>query len=104
MLPTKAHLEAANLYAEKLYDVAKAAIHYKRVIGLNPEHPQAEEIRDWLNLANIKNSISEFHAVEGRYPKSLNELVKEGYYSKMPAAPRGMRYVYNPKTGQVGVK
>ena len=25
-------------------------------------------------------------------------------YSKLPAAPRGMRYVYNPKTGQVGVK
>ena len=30
-------IEAANLYAEKLYDVAKAAIHYKRVIGLNPD-------------------------------------------------------------------
>ena len=50
----QAHLEAANLYAEKLYDVAKAAIHYKRVIGLNPEHPQAVNIRYWLirNKAN----------------------------------------------------
>ena len=50
----EAHLEAANLYAEKLYDVAKAAIHYKRVIGLNPEHPQAVNIRYWLirNKAN----------------------------------------------------
>ena len=57
-----------------------------------------------VNLANVQNAIRQFHAVEGRYPKSLNELVKEGYYSKMPAAPRGMRYVYNPKTGQVGVK
>ena len=57
-----------------------------------------------LNLANVQNAIKQFHAVEGRYPKSLGELVKEGYYSKLPAAPRGMRYVYNPKTGQVGVK
>ena len=50
----QAHLEAANLYAEKLHDVAKAAIHYKRVIGLSPEHPQAVNIRYWLirNKAN----------------------------------------------------
>jgi len=57
-----------------------------------------------LNLANVQNAIRQFHTVEGRYPKSLAELVKEGYYSKLPAAPRGMRYVYNPKTGQLGVK
>tara|TARA_A100001037_G_C15018973_1_gene575414 strand:- start:352 stop:726 length:375 start_codon:yes stop_codon:yes gene_type:complete len=56
------------------------------------------------NLANIQNAIKQFQAVEGRYPKTLPELVKEGYYSKIPAPPRGMRYVYNPKTGQVGVK
>ena len=39
---------------DRLYDVAKAAIHYKRVIGLNPEHPQAVNIRYWLirNKAN----------------------------------------------------
>ncbi|MBO61430.1 MAG: hypothetical protein CMO63_05615 [Verrucomicrobiales bacterium] len=50
----RAHLEAANLYAERLHDVAKAAIHYKRVIGLKPEHPQAVDIRYWLirNKAN----------------------------------------------------
>jgi len=50
----QAHLEVANLYAEKLNEVGKAAIHYKRVIGLNPEHPQAVNIRYWLirNKAN----------------------------------------------------
>ena len=57
-----------------------------------------------INLANIQNAIKQFQAVEGRFPKSLSELVKEGYYSKIPAPPRGMRYVYNPKNGQVGVK
>ena len=57
-----------------------------------------------LNLANLQNAIKQFQAVEGRYPKTLNELVTEGYFSRAPRPPRGMRYVYNPKTGQVGVR
>ncbi|HJO09469.1 MAG TPA: tetratricopeptide repeat protein, partial [Verrucomicrobiota bacterium] len=48
------HFEAGKLYAEKLNDVARAGIHYKRVIGLKPDHPQAVTIRYWLirNKAN----------------------------------------------------
>ena len=57
-----------------------------------------------VNLANIQNAIKQFQAVEGRNPKNLNELVAEGYFSRPPRLPRGMRYVYNPKTGQVGVR
>lgn len=57
-----------------------------------------------LNLANMQNAIKQFKAVEGRYPKALNELVTEGYFPRPPRPPRGMRYVYNPKTGQVGVR
>ena len=57
-----------------------------------------------INLANIQNAINQFNAVEGRYPKSLGELVKEGYYAKLPAPPKGKRYLYNSKTGQVGIK
>ena len=57
-----------------------------------------------LNLANMQNVIKQFKAVEGRYPKALNELVTEGYFPRPPSPPRGMRYVYNPKTGQVGVR
>ena len=57
-----------------------------------------------VNLANIQNAIKQFEAVEGRNPKTLNELVTEGYFSRAPRPPRGMRYVYNPKTGQVGVR
>ena len=51
---TEAHFEAGKLYAEKLNDVAKANVHYKRVIGLQPGHPQAVTIRYWLirNKAN----------------------------------------------------
>ena len=57
-----------------------------------------------INLSNIQNAINQFNAVEGRYPKSLGELVKEGYYAKLPAPPKSKRYLYDPKTGQVGVK
>ena len=56
------------------------------------------------NLANIQNAIKQFQAVEDRYPKTLNELVTEGYFPRPPRPPRGMRYVYNAKTGQVGVR
>ncbi|MBT4227547.1 MAG: tetratricopeptide repeat protein [Verrucomicrobia bacterium] len=44
----QAHFEAGRLYAQKLNDVARAAVHYKRVIGLKPGHPQAVTIRYWL--------------------------------------------------------
>ena len=50
----QAHFEAGKLYAEKLNDVTRANVHYKRVIGLQPDHPQAVTIRYWLirNKAN----------------------------------------------------
>ena len=50
----QAHLEVGKLYAEKLRDIEKAAIHYKRAIGLDPEHPEAVNMRYWLirNKAN----------------------------------------------------
>ncbi|MDP6679845.1 MAG: hypothetical protein QGG72_13210 [Verrucomicrobiota bacterium] len=55
-------------------------------------------------MANIQNAIKQFKAVEGRNPKTLNELVTEGYFPRPPRPPRGMKYTYNPKTGQVGVR
>ena len=48
-----AHLMIGNLYAQKLFDFAKARNHYKRVIGLAPEHPQAVNIRYWL----VRNGV-----------------------------------------------
>ena len=53
---------------------------------------------------SLQNAIKQFHAVEGRYPKTLNELITEGYFQRPPRPPRGMKYTYNPKTGQVGVQ
>jgi superkiller protein 3 len=45
---TRAHLALANLYAQHLGQPAKARIHYKKVIELEPQLPQAGAIRAWL--------------------------------------------------------
>lgn len=43
-----AHLLTANLYAQQLGGPALARPHYLRVLELEPQHPQATQIRYWL--------------------------------------------------------
>jgi len=52
----------------------------------------------------LKNKINTFQIQEGRYPNSLDELVEKGYIEKLPQPPEGMKFVYDPKTGNVEVK
>lgn len=47
---TRAHLALANLYAQELRQPAKARPHYERVLELDPSLPQAQKIRDWLDV------------------------------------------------------
>lgn len=56
-----------------------------------------------LDTAQLNNAIRLFQAAEDRYPKTLNELVTEGYLPKLPEPPRGYRLAYNPQTGQVRI-
>jgi hypothetical protein len=49
---TKAHLTLGSIYAEQLKDVAKARLHYRRVLDLEPSHPRGAEIRQWLVVNN----------------------------------------------------
>ena len=44
----KAHYALANLYAEQLAQPAMARKHYLAVLELNPAHPEAPVIRQWL--------------------------------------------------------
>ena len=48
-----AHLALANLCAQSLHDTAQARRHYLKVLELQPDHPQAADIRFWLS-ANPK--------------------------------------------------
>jgi len=44
----RAHLSLANIYAEELGEPSLARRHYQRVLELEPAHPEAEGIRQWL--------------------------------------------------------
>lgn len=43
-----AHFGLAKVYEEKVKDLSKAAVHYKRIIEIQPDHPESTNIRYWL--------------------------------------------------------
>jgi len=45
---TRAQLALANIYAQSLHDTALARWHYLKVLELEPDSPQASDIRFWL--------------------------------------------------------
>lgn len=53
-----------------------------------------------INMVEIQSAIQKFQAMEDRYPRNFTELVQQHYLQAMPEAPTGMRFVYNPTTGQ----
>jgi hypothetical protein len=56
-----------------------------------------------LGTASLDEAIKVFVAQENRNPKSLDELVTSGTLQKLPAAPNGMKFDYDPATGTVKV-
>ena len=54
-----------------------------------------------LDVAGVKQTLELYRAQEGKYPKTLNELVGPNYLSKLPSPPAGMKFDYNPNTGDV---
>lgn len=45
---TRAELALGNIYSQKLQQPAKAREHYLKVLQAQPNHPEAEAIRQWL--------------------------------------------------------
>ena len=58
------------------------------------------------DVAFLKSEIDIFYMRYGKYPKSLQELVSKGIISQsqMPKTPKGMQFIYDPKTGNVAFK
>jgi hypothetical protein len=56
-----------------------------------------------IDIAQISQAVQMFQAAEGRYPADLDELVRERYLQKIPAAPYGMKIDYDASKGQVRV-
>jgi hypothetical protein len=54
-------------------------------------------------VANVglSQAVKQFYAVEGRFPKDLNELVTKEYIPSLPSPPVGMKYQYNPSNGDL---
>jgi hypothetical protein len=56
-----------------------------------------------LATVSLDAAIKQFYEQENRYPKTLDELVSSRVLPKLPAAPNGMKFDYDPATGQVKV-
>jgi hypothetical protein len=54
-----------------------------------------------VDVAGISQAVQMFVAQEGRYPKSLDELIEQQLLTQIPKAPHGMKIVYYPQTGRV---
>jgi hypothetical protein len=56
-----------------------------------------------IDTTSINKAIELFNVDQGRNPKDLNELVEKKYLPKIPAAPFGMKLVYDANSGKVSV-
>ncbi|MCM8809830.1 MAG: hypothetical protein NC917_00925 [Candidatus Omnitrophica bacterium] len=78
-----------------------APMEYGKIIERTMKKAKAMD-----SIIYLRNKINTFQLQEGRYPKSLDELIEKGYINKeeMPKPPEGMQFVYDPKTGKLEVK
>jgi hypothetical protein len=53
-----------------------------------------------VDSASVNQAIQMFYSQEERYPKDLQELVVQHFLPAIPKEPYGMRFYYNPQTGQ----
>ena len=55
-----------------------------------------------IDVSYLKEAIQQFNVQEGRYPKTLQELVPN-YIAKIPDAPYGYKLDYDASKGEVKV-
>lgn len=72
-----------------------------RYLGANVKAKQQAEVT--TALGSVRNAVRMFQATEGRFPRSLNELVEEDFLPALPSLPSGSSYSYNSQTGEVTV-
>lgn len=54
-----------------------------------------------VNMASVNQAIQMFRVEENRNPNTLDELVSKGYLPRLPAPPNGMKFAYDPRSGQI---
>jgi hypothetical protein len=78
--------------------VLTAPVDYLRSVADGKQKAQAT-----VDTTSIDKAAELFSIDKGRYPNSLDELVKEKYLPTMPAAPYGSKLQYDAKSGKVSV-
>jgi hypothetical protein len=73
-----------------------APVDYLGAVGNAKKH--AEKV---IDTTSVSKAIDLFNAQEDRFPTNLNELVTSHYLPAVPVLPQGMKYQYNPQTGQI---
>ena len=85
--------------SEKPAQATGAAADYAR--NLSNTEKKAAEV---TGLETLNKAVQQYQVIEGRYPRTLDELVAARYLPKLPPAPRGKRFVYDSKAGEVTVQ
>lgn len=65
--------------------------------NLKTSEDKAEDAKNTANLAVIRAAITQFKGSENRNPEDLQELVKKGYLSGVPAG----NFDYDKNTGEI---
>jgi len=52
-----------------------------------------------IDASYLNHAVQQFNAMEGRYPKDLNELAAQHYIGAVPKPPNGKKIVYDSNTG-----
>jgi hypothetical protein len=73
-----------------------APVDYLRAVG----NGQQSAIGT-VDTTSLDKAIQLFNVDQGRNPTDLNELVQKKYIPKLPAAPSGMKLVYDANAGKV---
>jgi hypothetical protein len=84
---------------EKAPQAKGAAADYAR--NLSNTEKKAAEVS---GLETLNKAVQQYQVIEGRFPRTLDELVASRYLPKLPPAPRGKRFVYDSKAGEVTVQ
>ena len=84
---------------EKPSQATGAAADYAR--NLSNTEKKAAEVS---GLETLNKAVQQYQVIEGRYPRTLDELVASRYLPKLPPAPRGKRFIYDSKAGEVTVQ
>ena len=64
---------------------------------------QPKKVQKRVDLIAVQHDMRQFQAVEGRYPRTLEELA-EWRGVALPQPPAGTSYQYDPNTGQISVQ